>query len=251
MNLMFQTYRVGTLASDFAAFLYLPPAYVVRGKVMFWHPSVCLSTFAGGVSHPRSGWGGYPIPGLARRGGTPSQVWPGGGDTPSQVWPEGGGGTPSQVWPGGGDTPSQVWLGGYPIPGLDRGGTLGTPLPSWLGTGSPWPGMGYPLNLGWGTPLTWDGVPPPPDLGWGTPQPGTGYPPDLGQGTPQPGMGYPPRPGAWVSPPDLGLGTPQDLGPGTSPLSIASTWYVAGGMPLAFTQEDFLVQLGGFTKDLN
>ena len=39
----------------------LPLACEVRGKVMFWHESVCLSTLAGGgVPHPRSGVGGYP-----------------------------------------------------------------------------------------------------------------------------------------------------------------------------------------------
>ena len=101
------------------------------------------------------GGGGYPIPGLVR-GGTPSQVWPGG---VSGVPPH-----------------DQVW-------------------------------MGYPPDLGWGTPRTWNGVPPRPEMGY-PPEPGMGYPP-------RPGMGYPP--------------------------SIASTCYAAGGMPLAFTQEDFLV----------
>ena len=49
---------------------YLLPAYVVRGKVMFWHQSVCLSTFVGGGGGtPSQVWlGGYLIPGLARRG---------------------------------------------------------------------------------------------------------------------------------------------------------------------------------------
>ena len=39
----------------------------------------------------------------------------------------------------------------------------------------------------------------------------------------------------WIGryPPMTGWGTPP-------PTSIASTWYAAGGMPLAFTQEDFL-----------
>ena len=56
--------------------------------------------------------------------------------------------------------------------------------------------------------------------GGGTPfsGPGGGYPPRRsGRGTP-PGKGYPP--------------------PGSS---IACTCYAAGGMPFAFTQEDFLV----------
>ena len=110
----------------------------------------------------------------------------------------------------------------------------------------PEPGMGYPLTRsGWGTPQTWDGVPPqtwdwvppwtwnqvpPPDQGPGPPLDlGPGTPPDLGLGNPL----------------DLGLGTPPtlDLGPGTPPpTSTASTCYAAGGVPLAFTQEDFLVQ---------
>ena len=60
-----------------------------------------------------------------------------------------------------------------------------------------------------------------------------GYPPDLGWGTPQPWMGYPRGPGMGY-PPNLGWDTPP-------PPGIGSTCYVAGGMPLAFTQEDFLV----------
>ena len=57
-------------------------------------------------------------------------------------------------------------------------------------------------------------------------------------GYPQPGLdggGAPPWPGL-----DVGgtWGTPH---PPIRQSSIASTCYVAGGMPLAFTQEDFLV----------
>ena len=134
-----------------------------------------------------------------------------------------GGGTPSQVLGGVNHLRSEV--GGYPIPGmgwgvpqpgLDGGGTPGTPHP---GMGYPQPGLdeggvpwvppsppwdGYPLDLRWGTPppsrpgwgtdWTWDGVPlpdlrwgTPPDLGWGTPPgPGMGYPPDLRWDTPHP-----------------------------------------------------------------
>ena len=106
----------------------------------------------------------------------------------------------------GGGTPVRSGWGGHPIPGLAGGGT---PSQVWLG-GVPHPrsGWGYPptTRSGWGTP---------PDLGLGTPQ-------DLGLGTP----------------PDMGLGTPPPPGPGTG---IASTCYAAGGMPLAFTQEDFLI----------
>ena len=107
------------------------------------------------------------------------------------------------------------------------GGTWGTP-PTWDGV-PPGPEMGYPPDLRWGTP---------PDLRWGYPsRPGMGYtPPDLGWGnppTPRPGTKSPPGPKTGYAP-----------GPGTGyppPPSIASTWYAAGGMPLAFTQEDFLV----------
>ena len=96
------------------------------------------------------------------------------------------------------------------------GGTQGTPIPGPEMGYPPRPGTDTPPDLGPGTPLhqTWDWVPPPPDLGLGPhPGPGMGYPPDMGRGTP-PGQ-----------------------------ISIASTCYAAGSMPLAFTQEDFLVFL--------
>ena len=99
-------------------------------------------------------------------------------------------------------------VGGYPSQVSMMGGYPGTP----------YPGMGYPPDMGWGTPRSWDGVP----TGLGM-----GYPPG-------PGMGYPPR---------HGMGYPPDLRWGNPPrqISIVSTCYAAGGMPLAFTQEDFLV----------
>ena len=118
---------------------------------------------------------------------------------------------------------SQVWGGGgYPIPGLAGGGVLhprsgleGTLSQVWIGWIPP--------------PKTWDGVPPctldrvpPQDLGQGTP-------------TPSPEMGYLPWTWDGVPPLDKGWGTPPRQ------ISIASTCYAAGGMPLAFTQEDFLV----------
>ena len=66
---------------------------------------------------------------------------------------------------GGGGSPSQIWMGwGYPVPGLD-----------WVDTPPPWTWDGVPPNMGWGTPQTWNGVPPqtwdgyPPDMGWSTP----------------------------------------------------------------------------------
>ena len=137
--------------------------------------------------------------------------------------------------------------GGYPVPGLGRGvphprsGQGGTPSQVWL-VGVPHPRCGPHLvppprpRSGWwggtqGTPHTWDGVPPYIDLEWGTlpslPRPGMGTPlplphPDLRWGTPLPEMGYPPP---------------------ITQSSIASTCYAAGGVPLAFTQEDFLVDI--------
>ena len=133
---------------------------------------------------------------------------------------------------GGGYPISSLRWGEVPQPGLDNG--MGYPprhgmgYPPRHGMGypprprmgyPPGPGMGYPPRPGMGyPPWTWDGVPP---------RHGTGYPPDMGQGTP----------------PDMGQGTPPDLRWGTPPrqISIVSTCYAAGGMPLAFTQEDFLV----------
>ena len=90
--------------------------------------------------------------------------------------------------------------GGYPIPGLARGGT---PSQVWLG--------GYPIS-GWGYPKyppnqVWMEGTPYPDLRWGTPPP-------------RPGMGYSPYPDLrWGIPPylDLGQGTPPHLRWGTPP----------------------------------
>ena len=88
--------------------------------------------------------------------------------------------------------------------------------------------MGYPPDMGWGNPpdLGWGN--PPLDLGWGTLplRPGMGYPPQ------EPGMGYPPM--GWGTLPGPEMGYPDRS-------CIASTCYAAGSMPLAFTQEDFLV----------
>ena len=147
--------------------------------------------------HPRSGQGGYHIPGLDR-GGTPSQVWMGG--------------TPSQVWTGGVPHP-RSGHGGHPIPGLDRG----YPIPD-LDRGYPIPGLdrGYPIpGLDRGVPPSqvWMGVfpipgldvgglprvPPWPGLDWiPPPPPGLDGVPLLtmtGWGTPPHGwMGYPPSP---------------------------------------------------------
>ena len=137
---------------------------------------------------------------------------------PSSRW----GDTPSQVQVGG--TPSSWW--GYPIPGLDGGYLI--PGPGRGDTPSSWQG---------GTPSSWNGVPHPRSR-WGYP----GVPPDrTGWGTPatQDWMRSPP--GLDVVPlfhPGLDVVTPP---PPIRLSSIASTCYVAGGIPLAFKQEDFLV----------
>ena len=94
--------------------------------------------------------------------------------------------------------------GGYPIPGL--AGEVPHPR---SGQGVPHPRSGlYPLDLGQGTP------------------------PDLDRVSPQTWDRVPPRTWDRVPPPRPGLGYPP---------SIVSTCYEAGGMPLAFTQEVFLV----------
>ena len=101
---------------------------------------------------------------------------------------------------------------GYPISGLDGGGY---PISGLDGGGVPHPRSGW-----WGgTPSqVWmvEGGHPIPGLDGG------GYP-------------VPPRSGWWEYP------IPGLDGTGVS-TSIASTCYIAGGMPLAFMQEDFLVQ---------
>ena len=149
------------------------------------------------------GGGGNPVLMMRVGGGTPSQVWTRGNPFPGQ----GGGGIPhSQVWMGG--IPSHVWMGmGYPIPGLDGGGGI--------------PSMCQCVFL-----VLFDRDPGGQGVLWGTlPCPGLdGVPPVQDwMGYVQDWMGYPtPRPVRRQS-------------------SIANTCYAAGGMPLAFTQEDFLV----------
>ena len=117
---------------------------------------------------------------------------------------------------GGGGIPSQVWGGGYPIPGLGGGWGVphlrsgGTPSKVWVG-GYPIPGLGgYPIS----------------GLGRGYP----GYPHTevwMVGGTPSQ---------VWI------VGGAQGTPPPMRQSSIASTCYAAGGVPLAFTQEDFLVE---------
>ena len=95
--------------------------------------------------------------------------------------------------------------------------------------GVPWLGGGYPARSSWGGTL--------PGPAGGVPWPGGvpwlgGYPDwrgTLAGGVPCPGS-------------TLARGVPC-RGGGTQLGNIGSTCYTAGGMPLAFTQEDFLVIL--------
>ena len=108
------------------------------------------------------------------------------------------------IWGGGG---YPIWLmgGGYPIQ-VQVGG--GYPIQVQVG-GAP----------AWGTP--WQGMPT-----QGTPPQG-GHPPRV---PPHPGLGGGPTQGTPPPPPSRSS-------------SIACSCYAAVGMPLAFTQEDFLVRL--------
>ena len=189
-----------------------------RGGYIF---SLSVSSHLGGGGYPIQLMGGYPIPGPD--GGYPI--------------PGPGGGTASQVQVG---VPHHRSRSGYPILGSGRGApTQGTP---WQGA----PTWGIPLA---GAP-TW-GTPQQGASAWGTPQQGgahLGYPQ---QGTP-----------AWSTPQQgaTAWGTPQQEGahlgyppwqevPARVPprppsrSSIACTCYAVVGMPLVFTQEDFLVSI--------
>ena len=116
--------------------------------------------------------------------------------------------------------------GVYPISGLGRGNPIsgmgGNPYQVRGKWGTPplhRPEMGYPIcRHGMGSPLPRhdmryphtqmrDGVPPYLNLGWGTPLNEMGYPSPIAQ------------------------------------ISIVSTCYVAGSVPLGFKQEDFLVYI--------
>ena len=141
---------------------------------------------------------------------------------------KGGGGEryPILLTGGGGGTLSQVWTGGYPIPGMDGG--VSYPRSRW--------GGGTPSQVwtrgGRGVPYPADGkVSPSKIRTGGTPQSKTGWV------LPNPRLdGVPPSRTGWGTPPPskTGWGTPP-------PVSKASTCYASGGVPLAFTQEDFLV----------
>ena len=124
----------------------------------------------------------------------------------------------------GGPHPAD-WGGGVPLP---RSGQGGTPSSCW----------GVPHSQVWtGVPPSqvWMGVPIQLTGGGGTPFPGLdGWVPHLGRGTP---TRVPPQQGLT---PTRGNPTP----PGVPPpyrSSIACTCFAAGGVPLAFTQEDLLV----------
>ena len=129
----------------------------------------------------------------------------GGGGVPRPRSGVGGGvPCPRSGWWGG--YPGQVWGGGGTQPGLDGGGA---PQPGLDGGG------GTPARSGW-----WGGYP---SQVWMV---GGGY------------LGYPPGQ-VWMVVGGVPRVTPTPI----RQSSIASTCYTVGGMPLAFTQEDFLVEL--------
>ena len=168
---------------------------------------------------------------------TLSTISGGGGWYPISSLDGGGGYTISGVDRGG--TPFQVQVVWYPIPGLDRGvlhpadgGGEGYPIPGLDG--------GYRILLMGGYPhQRLDEVPPPQSKSkWGNSRlsrTGWGPIPWVKEW-----LGYPPLIEDWMGYP-----------PPISQSSIASTCFAADGMPLAFTQEDFLVwDESTFTKRL-
>ena len=158
--------------------------------------------------------------------------------------------------------------GGDPIPGSGRG----VPHPADGGDGCI-PSRGHPIpGQGGGYPIQLTGGEPHPDDGWyPITDPGRGYPSQVqpkGGGFPIQVMGIPHPRSGWQIPHSRsgsGINTPPPprprsrTGSGTPPppqaqdwmgypplpirrqSSIASTCYAAGGMPLAFMQEDFHV----------
>ena len=177
---------------------------------MFWHMSVCVSV------HP-------PPPNRLCSGRYASCVHAGGLSCYRPHPKDGGRYCFQFVCQSTSRGVPQSGLGGYPIPGLaggvphPRSGQRGTPSQVWWG--------GTPSQVCWGVPHPRSGrgvpgVPPQTRSGWGSIQTWDGVPPSTWDG---------------VHPPDLGRGTPQTWDV-VSPLppGIASTCYVAGGMPLAF-----------------
>ena len=124
-------------------FSLLPPAYVVRGKVMFWqasvhpsiHPSMILSVHRGGVPISHNALQHFPeCHGAATGGGYPGGVpWQGQypGGYPARGYPVGGillggnllGGTLPGVPSWGGTLPGGIQVRYLPWPGQDGGGT--------------------------------------------------------------------------------------------------------------------------------
>ena len=128
-------------------------------------------------------------------------------------------------------------MSGWGVPHPRSGWGVPHPRSGWRGV--PRPEMGYP-------PKTWDWVPPsqtwdevPPSQTWdGVPtQTWDRVPP-----SPQTWNGVPPRHGTGY-PPAHGTGYPPQTDQHSEHL------YAAGGMPLAFMQEDFLVNT--FTWKIN
>ena len=116
-------------------------------------------------------------------------------------------------------------LGGTPSPSPSHNASTG-PMSFPRGTPSPSHNTSTgPMSFLGGTPVTGLSNWFPPIMGWGNSLPRSGT---RGRGTlVRSGWGYP-----WV-PPCPGMDYP--------PIPVLSTWYAAVGMPLAFTQEDFLV----------
>ena len=147
------------------------------------------TSIGGGVPHPRSGRGGYPIPGQDRGLLHTRSEWRGypillmGGEgipisgLDLGVPHPADGGYPSKIRTGGypilltGGTPSNIRTGGFPgVPPIETGwGTLGYPHLDWMGylhLGLD----GVPPSAGWGTPIETGWDVPPSRTGLGTPQ---------------------------------------------------------------------------------
>ena len=210
----------------------LPPAFRRNGEGNVFI-GVCPFTPTGGGGStpskvwtvgctPSCWWGGGPIPGLDGEVPHPRSRW----------------GVPILLIRGvphprsGQGVPHPADGGGFPIPGLDRGYPIllmggGYPIPG-LDGGVPHPrlGLGVPILLMGGTPSqVWTGGSHP-RSGWGTSLSRTGC------GTPWP------RLDGVISPPPQ---SKTGWGRRRPPVSKASTCYATGGVPLALTQEDFLV----------
>ena len=183
-----------------------------------------------GYPHPELGRGtlGYPLPIQDWMGYPSVQTWD--GEVPPSrsgvtLWSVEWGTSPVQTWDGGGTSGYPLSKTGWGIPPISKASNCyvqnGVP-PSRPGKGYPGVYPPHPRLDGVPPVQTWDGGVPPSrsvvpsgKLNRVLPlfRPGTGVP----QGTLCPRLD------------------------GASPISKASTCYVAGSVPLAFTQEDFLV----------